>query len=228
MNVNSISNGAASSVSYGTRPQRPDPAKMAEDLFSKLDSKNQGYLEKSDLESALSKIGTSSGSAGSSSAEQMFAKLDGDGDGKVTKQEMSATFEQMASQLDGPFPRMRLQGQGDAPPPRQDNGKVDEGFTKDQLSAMAEDSQSSDSQLSDLFGQLASNFDVADSNGDGKITHDEAMAYQQANSSKAGDQTSSASTGSSDSQFMKQMLDLLHAYGDSADPAESSLISTSA
>lgn len=185
MNVNSISNGAAS-VSYATRPQRPDPAKMAEDLFSKLDSKHQGYLEKSDLESALSKIGTSSGSAGSSSANPMFAKLDSDGDGKVTKQELSATFEQMASQLDGPFPRTRLQGQGDAPP--QDNSKVDEGFTKDQLSAMAEDSQSSDSQLSDLFGQLAGNFDAADSNGDGKITHDEAMAYQQANSSKASDQ----------------------------------------
>lgn len=229
MSINSIGSSNSAAMHGMQSMQRPDPAKMADDLFSKLDSKNQGYLEKADLETALNKIGNSGDSA--SSADEMFAKLDSDGDGKVTKQEMSATFEQIASELDGPFPRMRLNGQGDMPPPPpQDGEKADEGFTQEQLTAMSEDNDSTASKKTDLFSQLANNFDAADSNGDGKVTHDEAMAFEQANSSNSGsedgDASNSRSANASDMQFMKKMMELMHAYG--GDTNQTTSFSTSA
>jgi len=232
MSINSI--GSASSLAtQGMRAlQKPDPAKMAEELFSKLDTKGQGYLEKTDLETAFSKIGDS-GSSSSNAADQMFAKLDGNGDGKVTKEEMSATLQQIASQLDGPFPRMRMQGQGDTPPPPQDGQQVDEGFTKDQLTTMAKDTNSAESKMTDLFSQLADNFSTADANGDGKVTRDEALAFQQANSSNADSQSdatssSTSSSDASDMQFMRKMMELLHAYGDTNHNSTGTSVSTAA
>jgi len=111
MNINNVS--SANSAAGMRSMQRPDPSKMAEDLFSKLDGKGQGYIERSDLEAALGHIGNSNSKHASDSAEQMFSARDGNGDGKVTQQEMAATFEKVASELDGAFPRMRMLDQGD-------------------------------------------------------------------------------------------------------------------
>jgi len=218
MSINSIGSSSYASMQNMQPMQKPDPSKMAEDLFSKLDTKGQGYLEKTDLETALSKINDTSG--GSSSADQMFAKFDSDGDGKVTKEEMTATLEQIASELDGPFPRMRLQEQGNEgmpPPPPSGGQQIDQGLTKDQLAEMASDTNSLNSSVSEMFSQLANNFSAADTNGDGKVTHDEAMAYQQANSSNKTGQSSASSNSTSSSQvsdlqFMKNIMQILHAY----------------
>lgn len=238
MNINSIGSSSYMSMQGMQKMQKPDPSKMAEDLFSKLDTKGQGYLEKTDLEAAFGKI--SGSSSDSSSSDQLFAKLDGDGDGKVTKEEMTSTFKQIASQLDGPFPRMRLQGQEQGqgnegmppPPPPSDGQQVDQGLTKDQLTELASDKNSSNSKITDMFSQLANNFSAADTNGDGKVTRDEAMAYQQANSTEASSQSSassnsSTSNGISDQQFMKQMMQLLHAYGNEVAQSSGSTVSTS-
>lgn len=86
--------------------QLPDPSKMAEQLFSKLDIKEQGYLEKSDLQAAfgnLSKSDNSNSTSNSTAIDDMFSKLDGDGDGKVTKAEMSATLEKLPRNWMGHF-----------------------------------------------------------------------------------------------------------------------------
>lgn len=75
------------------RTHRPDPSKMVDKLFSQLDTKSQGYLEKSDLQSAFAQISAASGSGSSSSSgssasvDDVFKQLDGDGDGKVTKED---------------------------------------------------------------------------------------------------------------------------------------------
>jgi hypothetical protein len=227
-------NGISSSSNYMSTQniharQKPDPAKMAEDLFSKLDTKGQGYLEKTDLETAFGKISDSNSNSDSSSADQLFAKLDGNGDGKVTKDEMTSTLKQIASQLDGPFPRMRLQGQEGMQPPA-DGQKVDQGLTKDQLTAMGNDKNSPDSNMTNMFSQLASNFSTADTNSDGKVTRDEAMAYQQANSSNSANQSGSSSSSSSsseisDQQFMRKMMQLLHAYGNDGGHSTGSQVS---
>jgi len=45
--------------------QCPDTSKMVDDLFVKLDTKGQGYLEKSDLQTAFSKVSQSDRSSSS-------------------------------------------------------------------------------------------------------------------------------------------------------------------
>jgi len=218
-------NGSGAGAMYGGMKalQKPDTAKMAEDLFSKLDTKGQGYIEKSDLQAALSNV-SGSDSSSNSSADDLFAKLDGDGDGKVTQSEMQATLEKLASELDGPFPKMRMQGQGDMPPPPP-GGEDDSGLTKDQLSSMSEKLSATDSEGSQTLSDIAANFDAADSNGDGKVSASEAKAYEDAKNTSGSDSasadsattTASAGTSSLDQQFMKQMMQLIHAYGGGGD-----------
>ncbi len=74
--ISSTSIGSYSEISGTQRRQRPDPAKMAEDLFSNLDTSGKEYIQQSDLESALSGL-TSSGSSqstgGSASASEIFS-----------------------------------------------------------------------------------------------------------------------------------------------------------
>ena len=89
--------------------RRPDPSKMASELFSKLDTKGQGYLEKSDLESALSSVGSSSSSGSSSAtADQVFSALDSNGDGKVTQDEMSSSLQKLSEQLNEVLSQFRV------------------------------------------------------------------------------------------------------------------------
>lgn len=311
MTINSINNSSSMMLSGMKNMQRPDASKMAEDLFSKLDSSGKGYIEKSDLASAFSKVSGSS-SSDSTSTDDMFSKLDSDGDGKVTKAEMSATLAKIASELDGAFPRMRLQdGQnsqsnqgempppppqganqasqgssstdsssssqsndpadtngdgtvsakealayaekqlssntdsssttnsdtqlmqmlGGMPPPPQNGGQDDQGFTKDQLTSMSKELSSTDSQRSQIMSDVASNFDAADSNGDGKVSGSEARAFEESKSASSTESTTNSSStiasNSSDAQFMKQMMDLLHAYGNLDQSTENNRFSAS-
>lgn len=201
MSISSINSGSSSIMSGMKGMQRPDPSKMADQLFSKLDTKGQGYIEKGDLQAALDKVSKADGSnstSNSPSVDEMFTKMDSDGNGKVTKEEMSATFEKMASQMDGPFPRMRLQegqskGQGNMPPPPPSG--EDQGTQKANSADNSNSSQSSD---------------PADTNGDGEVSAQEALAYTEKQISSG---TDTSSTSSVDTQFMKQMMQLIHAYG---------------
>ncbi|WP_333877716.1 EF-hand domain-containing protein [Methylobacter sp.] len=304
MSISSINSSSSAMMSGGMRgTQRPDPSKMAEDLFSKLDTKGQGYIEKSDLETALSNAsqsGSSTSSSSSSVADALFSKLDGDGDGKVTKEEMSATIQKIAAELDGPSPRTRMQGGTPPPPPPQgggqgaqgasstssttssqssdpadtngdgtvsaiealayeisqaassatdassssasdsdaklmqmltgnmpppsNDGQGGPGFTKDQLTSMSKELGSTDSHRSKVMSDIVSNFDAADTDGDGKVNGSEAKAYEDSKSSSG----SSTSASSSDAQFMKQMMQLLQSYGSLDQTTEHSSFSASA
>ena len=224
----SAMSSSTSSTTGARGHHRPDPAKMASDLFSQLDTSNKGYIEKSDLQSALDQVsGSSNASATSStsnsnSADALFSKLDGDGDGKVTQDEMSTGLKQLADQLDSQFNQMRMQGSGGAgemhgkaPPPPPEN---DAGFSQDELTSQLNEIGSSDSQRSSLISNIVNNFSEADTNGDGKVNAKEAMAYDkasQSSSSSSGTTNSSNSTdsASSDLQVMKQIMELMKAYG---------------
>lgn len=133
--IGNVSSLIASSYSGigSARHQRPDPAEMAEDLFSRLDTTGKGYIEQSDLESALSGLTTSSSSLSSASASEIFSQLDGDGDGKITQDEMSSGISKLAQALDDQFNQSRMQGGMPPPPPPPRGG--DSGFTKDELSS---------------------------------------------------------------------------------------------
>ena len=162
-------------------------SQIASSLFSKLDTKSQGFIEKSDLQAAFSKLDSSSSSSDTSSVDEIFSSLDSDQDGKITKSEMTTGIENLVGQLNSQLNSSRVQnGMPPPPPPKGD----DQGFTKDELSSIA--SKTDDSNLASLMSSIAANFDAADTNGDGKVNSEEAMAYKQA--SESGSSTASTDT----------------------------------
>ncbi len=231
--IGNVSSLIASSYSGigSARHQRPDPAEMAEDLFSRLDTTGKGYIEQSDLESALSGLTTSSSSLSSASASEIFSQLDGDGDGKITQDEMSSGISKLAQALDDQFNQSRMQGGMPPPPPPPRGG--DSGFTKDELSSKLSEVGSSDPARANLLSNIVSNFDAADTDQDGKVTFQEAMAYDRANPS-SGDVDTSTSSSNTEAQVFRQIMDLLRAYGASEQGNETAVdtlissISTSA
>ena len=226
----SSSTSAASAMMFsrtGGARQRPDASQMADDLFSKLDTQNKGYLESSDLASAL---GSNSSSTSSASAEEVFKSLDSDSDGKLTKTELSDGLKKVQDQLESSFQAMRTKGKGDMPPPPPPGDEEDSGLTAEQMTEIA--SKTDDSDLASLMQTLASNFDAADANGDGKVTRDEAMAYQEQNQATGGATTASASSTSSasalDENVVKQIMQLVQTYsGQSSSKAQSTLSTVS-
>lgn len=251
--INSVNSSTHSMMSGMQRMQRPDPSKMADSLFSKLDTSGKGYLEKSDFQSAfaqMSSTGSSSSSSSAASVDDVFKSLDNDSDGKITKDEMTSGLQKIADQLDSQFNKMReggMQGAGGMPPPPPPpDGADSAGLTKDELTSKAKEASSSDSTLSSMLSTLAANFDKADTDEDGKVSAKEAMAYDQAHPSSSSTSASSSvhssasnssnasSTGDSgklDTQIMKQIMELMRAYGGSGgdsggDSGISGLLST--
>lgn len=218
----------------GMRPQRHDPSKLVDEIFAKLDTKGQGYLEKSDLQSAFE----NSSSSNSASIDEVFASLDGDGDGKITKDEMSSGLKKLAEELDNQFNADRMaQAMGNMPPPPPPP-ENDTGFSKDELTQQLSDATAAgDTKRADLLTAIIGNFDKADSDGDGKVSFKEAMAYDQSRQSGSSSSTSTtdttATTSSSDSEslsarVLRQMMRLMASYGAPESTAATSSLSISA
>lgn len=203
--------------------RRPSAADMANKLFSALDTQGQGYLEKSDLASALSQIG----STGESELDEVFAQLDADSDGKLTQTELTDSLQRLSDQLDQQFDSLRMQGamggmggmggMPPPPPPAQDSG-----FTEDELNAQLVEIGDTDDVRADLLETVLNNFSAADTDGDGKVSFTEAMAAKQAADGSAaatgtGTSTAAASDANSDDglKVMMQIMRLMQAYGDS-------------
>lgn len=221
---------SSSYSNYGSfNLSRPDPSQMASKLFSKLDTKGQGYIEQSDLQSAFDQIG---GSSDSTDVANVFKQLDSDSDGKVTEDELSTTLTKLAEELDSQFNQSRLQAAGGMPPPPPPGGADDAGFTKEELESQLEEIGSTDSERSSLISSVVNNFEAADADGDGKVSFKEAMAYKQESSSassSASDTTSSSKTDSENS-VMRRIMQLVHAYSsqDTTQSGLSSLLSAEA
>ena len=90
-------------------------SKWADSVFSKLDTKNQGYIEKTDLQDALSKAGDAGKGGGAVDVDDTFSALDGDSDGKVTKSELTDAMTKLSDQLNAQFDAGRV-GRGGPPP----------------------------------------------------------------------------------------------------------------
>lgn len=199
--------------------QRPDPSQMASRLFSRLDTRNQGYIEKSDLESAFSSLVGASSSDGAS-VDDVFASFDGDSDGKITEDELSSGFRKLAEELDSQFGQMRMNGFGGMgrmggmePPPPQEG--EDAGFTQEELAGQLEEIGSTDSRRASLISDIVANFEEADSDGDGKVSLREAMAYGKANEGESATASAdaSASASASQEQIMQRIMQLMRSYG---------------
>ena len=104
-------------------------SKWADAVFSKLDTKNQGYIEKSDLASALSATGETE-SSDTSALDDMFSAVDGDSDGKLSKSELTEAMTRVSDQLNAQFDASRVQG-GMPPGPPPSGSSSEAGATDD-------------------------------------------------------------------------------------------------
>ena len=230
--VSSISGYSSASAMAMTRP---DPSQMASKLFSRLDTNGQGFIEQSDLQSAFSQVfGNAASSQANDAGSQLFSALDGDSNGKVTESEFSSGMQKLAEALDSQAFSSRMGGAGGMPPPPPPGGGQDDaGFTQDELQSQLDEIGSTDSKRSSLISSVVDNFDKADTNGDGKVSATEAMAYEQSTqSSTSGNSTSTGSASSSsqtDAMLAQRLMELMRAYsGDSTTSAASGVLSVSA
>ena len=138
-------------------------SKWADAVFSKLDTKNQGYIEKSDLASALSATGDTE-SSDSSALDDMFSAVDGDSDGKVSKSELTDAMTRLSDQLNAQFDASRVQG---GTPPQ--GGMQGAGGPRGGGGAGATESTES----TDSTDYVA----AADTDGDGTVSDAEQAAY---------------------------------------------------
>ena len=76
------------------------------------------------------------------------------------------------------------------------------------------------------MSDVAANFDTADTNSDGKVNASEARAYEESKSASDTNNTSIANLSSTvDEKIMKQLMQLIHAYGGIEKTDESSSFS---
>jgi hypothetical protein len=188
-------------------------SQIAGEMFTKIDTKNQGNIDKTTFASAVG------GGDDTSGAEEAFKVLDSDSDGQLTKSELTKGIENLLNQLNS----ASVQSQGDAnrppppdgapPPPPPDGGQEDVGLTKDEMTKMA--SETKDSKLSGMLSNVASNFEAADTNQDGKVTQQEAIAYEKSKSESSSSGTATTeNTGSAtkNEAAMKKVAELLSNY----------------
>ncbi|WP_440966467.1 EF-hand domain-containing protein [Massilia sp. GER05] len=177
----------------------------ADSVFSKLDTKNQGYIEKTDLQSALSATDDGGGMQ-SGDIDDAFSALDGDGDGKVTKSELTDAMTKLSDQLNAQFDASRVNGGGmrpDGPPPGPPPGGA--------------------AGSTGSTGSTGDSTEPADTNGDGTVSAQEQAAYEtkRAGESDSG-QTAKPHHERDPMREFAHALQLLKAYSDDGDTASTS------
>lgn len=188
---------------YATRPQlsKEQLTEAAGHLFGQLDSQNKGYLEQSDFSSLLSSLQNDNASTKS---EELFSALDCDGDRQLTSYEFSDNFSNLLYSAEGTM--------GNRPAPPEDNGK-----SKEELTALLEELEQEDEKSTQGLQSLLDNFDSADTNGDGKVTMQEAKSFresQQTESSSLASKVSSSDQSESISKLLSRtMQQLMDTYG---------------
>lgn len=234
--IGSVGGGVMPMQGPGRGPSRPDVGRMAEDLFSRLDTSGRGVLQKSDLQAAFDTVssGTSAG-GGNASVDEVFSALDANTDGQVTKQEFADSLRSLQSALESQFQDSRMQqaraeggfggGGGMAPPPPPPPSAGGAGFTRDELSSQLEEIGDGDGTRSELISRIVENFDAADTDGDGKVSFQEAMTFDQSGdasgtSTKAAVSSAMRNRGegasdaaSSEARILMQVMRLSQAYG---------------
>jgi hypothetical protein len=188
-------------------------SKWTDAVFSKLDTKNQGYIEKSDLQSALS--GVDGSAVQSSDIDDAFGALDGDGDGKVTKSELTDAMTKLSDQLNAQFDASRMNGGGggmrpDGPPPGPPPGGAGGPGGAGSADSTASTGTSSATE-------------PADTNGDGTVSAQEQAAYETKQAGEPdGGQTARAHHERDPMREFAHALQLLKAYADDSGTSSTS------
>lgn len=82
-------------------------ASITDSIFTKLDTKQKGYIDAADMKAAA---GTDEAAA--SKAAEAFKQIDTDSDGKVTKSELSVAVDKVAGQLNAQLDQSRTAAAG--------------------------------------------------------------------------------------------------------------------
>ena len=177
----------------------------ADSIFSKLDTKNQGYIDKTDLQDALSKVsGDGKGGSQSVNVDDAFSALDGDNDGKITKSELTDAMTRLSDQLNAQFDASRVGRGGGQPPAGPPPGGQGGGGT----------SGTGGTSTTDSSGSASSDYiAAADTDGNGSVSEAEKAAYEKklANAQADGD-GSAASDGTRHARHQKDPVrELAHA-----------------
>lgn len=144
----------------GSRPAPPeDSGKSKAELTALLEE-----LEQDDEKST----------EGLQSLLDNFDTADADGDGKVTMQE-AMTYREST---EGDGDTKLMQGMPPPSPEAMDGTTKDSGITADELTALLEELAETDSEKAAGIQSLIDNFDSADSDGDGKVTMQEANSFR--------------------------------------------------
>jgi len=210
-------------------------SKWADSVFSKLDTRNQGYIEKTDLQDALSKVGgNGKGSGGAVDVDDTFSALDGDSDGKVTKSELTEAMTKLSDQLNAQFDASRV-GRGGPPPDGGDGAGTEGAITADgaagaggprgaggphggggRVGGSEDEDTSTDGTSSTSTDYVA----AADTDGDGTVSNAEQAAYdKKVASEKAGPQNDPM-------RELAHALHLLKAYAENSGSSDATAASS--
>ena len=161
-------------------------SQFAEALLTSLDSDSSGSVDSAEFSSAaLALLGNDE-----SATNDAFSSLDSNGDSSISIDELTSMLSAQSTMASGSMPP--------PPPPSSSSKQEDTGYTADELTAMASEVTSSDSNLASLLASVVENFSAADVNGDGKVTSAEAMAYQKS-TQESSDSTESSMVSASGS-----------------------------
>ena len=187
--------GTSMGATYGSSTNSTSSlsSKFAEALLTSLDSDSSGSVDSTEFSSAALELANGDTSA----VNDAFSSLDSKKDGSISIDELTSMLSAQSTMASGSMPP--------PPPPPSSSMQEDTGYTKDELTAMASDVSSTDSNLASLFESLSQNFDAADTNSDGKVTSAEAQAYKE--STRADSMgVANTETASSNDSLMKALL----------------------
>lgn len=173
---------------------------QAGQVFSQLDTSNKGYLEQADFAKALGSLNNSD----SGDSDELFSQLDADQDGKLTSSEFADSVGEQLYNALGMMPKGRPPM---GPPPQEDDGK-----TVAELSAMVSELEDGDSKMAQGLQNIIDQFAEADTDGDGKVTMQEAMAMQKAEQN-AQSPSSQGTEQSSQQKLQHTLMQLMKTYG---------------
>jgi len=180
-----------------------------DDIFSSLDTKNQGYIDKDELQTALTQATGGSSSDASQQVDQIFQALDTDGNGQISKAELSAGLDKLAAAGGA----ASATSTGSTPGTDAQDGTA--------VTASAATTGTSTAHAGGAHGSGGASDDSqsyapADTNHDGVVSPEELAAYEAAHG--GGTSTDgTAQTGSNLDAIMKIVSQLAQAYGQSAD-----------
>ena len=157
---------------------KPDPKVIADKIFAKLDTKNQGYITEADLTSVAKQLNQS---VSTTEVQKAFKSLDTTGDGKVTKGEFEDDFKKAMDSLQSQMAQMQHVGKEGMPPPMGMMGGKPPPPPPPPPGGGKGGSSSADSSTTDsassIKALIASVIQPADTDGNGKVSGAEQIKY---------------------------------------------------